>query len=117
MQNHAALNKIIKVYRSPTHTIVLPQDRTDYRIGQTVAKTDKCIFQLVLIDVAAAVAIKRSEAILPVGDILPESAKFLETNCAAVFLVEHTWGGRIFIGFVNVKHTWTNEKEKPSDRQ
>lgn len=89
IQNDATLNEVVEQYRAATEAIEFAQQQADQMVRQTISESGQRRFQLRLIDVAGIVRIERAETVLPVGDVLPQGAKVLEANSAAILLVEH----------------------------
>lgn len=89
IQNDAALDEVVEQNRATTEAIELAQQQTDQIVRQPVAERRQGGLQLRLVDVARVVGVERAEAVLPIGHVLPQGAKVLEADGAAVLLVEH----------------------------
>lgn len=90
IENDATLDEVIEENRSASVAIEFSQQNANQVVGQSVAESRESIFQFVSIDVAGVVGVERTEAVLPVGHVLPEGAEVLEADRSAVLLVEHS---------------------------
>lgn len=84
------MNEVIEQNSAATKAIEFANQNVDQVIGKSVSERCESGFQFVAIDVSRIVGIEGTKAILPVGDILPQSPEILEADGSAVFLVKHT---------------------------
>lgn len=103
IEDDAALNEVIKVDGAWAIAVKLLHQHDDDAIGESVAKGDKGLSQLLLVNVARVVSVKGAEAILPVSHVLPQSAKLLKVDWATVFSVEHSYDKKINLNKVEKK--------------
>jgi len=99
VEHDATLYKVIEVDGAFSISVKFPHQHGDNGVRQSVAKSDESLSQLLLVDVARVVSVERAEAVLPVGDVLPESPKLLETDRATVLPVKHPCKSDFFFFF------------------
>lgn len=89
LQLDAQLNEVVKEDDTSSLFVILLQKQSYGGVRQSVSKSRECLLELVEVDVARAIAIEPSEAILPIRDVLPQSRKLVETDSSCVIPIEH----------------------------